>query len=393
MTQTHTADAATEALSDSEMKQRLRSPLKLAENQPSRWQDYPGDGVDFFTAANAILEADAADGARQDVGIARLDSWAFGPAPDATAALATIPEPGREHRMVPLRAHAFSQLCQRVGVPVSYVKKLPGRLQIALLNHGIQNESSDNANLLRLADGECRAVLTDKYAPFDNHVVVDVLSETLQKAGMLHDVRVRSVSFGPTASMRLTIPGSDVVLDNPNKVGDIVEVGLDLLNGELGNRSVSVGPVTWRLVCLNGMRRADRSAVTRISHVGDTERLRESFRDGVPSALAAAQGMGDTMQQALDVMVDDLLNEFDGLASAFGLHKAEVKDVAADVLAERQIALPSDTSDWADAFARAGEVTAFDVANGITHVAQSRPTDRRLEMEEGAYAYLQRRTR
>ena len=32
-------------------------------------------------------------------------------------------------------------------------------------------------------------------------------------------------------------------------------------------------------------------------------------------------------------------------------------------------------------------MTVYDVANGITHVAQSRPTDRRIEMEEAGYTF------
>lgn len=364
-------------------------PLRLADNQPERWESFPGEGITFYEAASKILEADAKDGERQDLGISRIDDWAFGPAPDGTAALATIPAPGRERRLVPLRKHAFSQLCERAGAPSSYIAKLPAKLQMACVNHGMQN-AKQNGNLLRLAGGEARAVLSDRYAPFDNHLVIDVLERTLKAAGMLDEARVRSIAYGPTASLRITLPGDDIVVENPTKVGDIVEVGLDLLNGEIGNRAVSITPVTWRLVCLNGLRSKTANETTRLNHIGDEKRLAEAFSDGVPAALAASRGMRQRMVRAVDMMVDDILGEFEGLA-AFGLGKQDARDIARDVMAERSLALPEDTNEWGAVFEQVRDVTVYDVVNGVTHMAQQKGIDRRLELEEAADSYLRRR--
>jgi hypothetical protein len=375
----------------------LNKPLILADDQREEWITFDGDGVTFDAAAKRILDADAKDGERIDQGIAALNTWAFGPAPSTTegravAALATIPAPGREPRMVPLRAHAFSQLCSRVGAPAPYIAKLPAKLQMACVNHGLQADQDGGSKLLRMAGGEARAILSSRYAPLDNALVIEIMRTTLREAGMLADVRVRSVALGATASMRLTLPGDDMVVANPAKVGDIVEVGFDLLNGEIGNRSISVAPMVWRLVCLNGMRSCDRGLQQKLRHVGSSERLIEAFRDAVPSALGAARGMRTKMVAAVDMLVDNLLGEFAGLA-AFGLTVPDRRDVARDVMAERTIALPEDTKSWGDIMAAAPPASVYDVLNGMTHVAQSRGTDRRLEMEEAASAYLDRRIR
>jgi len=368
-----------------------RQSLRTHGNQPEKWTDFK-EPVTFYEAASQILEADAKDGERVDVGIARLDTYAFGPLPDGTAALATIPAPGRDRRVFPLRDHAFSQLCERAGAPAGYIKKLPGHIQMACVNHGIQAFAKQNGNTLRLAGGEARALLSDRYAALDNHMVIEVLERTLRAAGMLDDVRVRSISTGPTASMRLTLPGEGIVVANPRKVGDIIETGLDMLNGEIGNRSVLLSPSTYRLICLNGMRAWNREWATRLNHVGDAQRLVEAFQDAVPTALAASRGMRDQMAKAVDILVDDILAEFDGLR-AFGLSAAETRDVARDVMAERSLALPEDTNGWGDVMAQVRDISAYDVLNGVTHVAQSKGTDRRLEMEEAAGHYLDRAVR
>jgi hypothetical protein len=98
------------------------------------------------------------------------------------------------------------------------------------------------------------------------------------------------------------------------------------------------------------------------------------------------------MAKAVDRLVDDLLSEFDSLR-AFGLTANESRDVARDVMADRSLALPTDTSEWGKIFANVHTVSAYDVMNGVTYLAQGRGTDRRLELEEAASAYLYKATK
>lgn len=367
-----------------------KDPLRLLDDEHERWVDFGKEGVSFDDAAEVIIEAAKKDGERNDLGIARLDTYAFGPGPNGVAALATIPAPGREQKLVPLRSHAFRQLCERAGAPSQYISKLPAKLQMANVNFGMQNLAKQNGNLLRTAGGEGRALLSDRYAALDNHLVLDVMRKTLVASGMLGDVRVRSVACGPTCSLRMTFPEHALVVKNSPRVGDVVEFGFDLLNGEIGNRSVSIAALLYQLVCLNGMRRADKQHSTRLNHVGDPARLAEAFADAVPATFAAAQGLRGKMEQAVDHLIDDVLGEFDTL-KAFGLSATDTRDVARDVMNERNVALPENTNEWGEALASIADVTAYDVMNGVTHVAQRKGTDRRLEMEEAASSYLLRR--
>ncbi|MCP4204242.1 MAG: DUF945 domain-containing protein [bacterium] len=366
-------------------------PMKVLADEPERWHNFR-EPVSFDEAAEMIAKAAVKDGSREDFGIASLKGYVLGPRRDGVASLVTAPNTGREHREIPLRSHAFGQLCGRLGAPASYVRGLPTKLQMACLNYGIQNRADDAGNLVRMAGGEARAMLSHGargYAPLDNDLVVETLRGSLQRSGLLGETRVRSVALGRTCSLRLTFPEHDAVVKHSRKVNDIVEVGLDVLNGEVGNRSVSITPLAWRLVCLNGMRRADRSVSTRLRHVGDPARLRESFQDAVPLAIAASRGLQERMNKAVDQMIDGALDEILGL-TRFGLSKAETRDVARDVMAEQRIALPSDTKEWGDILADV-DISAFDVLNGVTHIAQAKGTDRRVEMEEAAAQYLYRR--
>lgn len=367
-----------------------RQPLKLIPDHEERWINFKDkDGVTFDAAADEVLNSAHRDGLRTDFGVSDLATWFFGPMPDGTAAITPAPVPGRAQPLIPLRQHAFRQLCTRAGAPSGYIEKLPAKLQIACVNHGMQRGDADGkAATVRLAGGSARAIVSDRYAALDDERVLDVMRSTLVRAGKLDDCRVRAVAVGPTTALRLVFPEHSAIVRSP-QLNDIVEVGLDITNGEVGNRSISLTPSTFRLVCLNGMRRQHKDVASRLRHTGDPNRLLEAFADALPVALAGGQQLRAKMAQAVDNVIDDVLAEFEGL-SAFGLRAHEVRDVTR--AAFPGLALPADTSSWgATLEALNNNVSQYDVANALTHYAQTRDTDRRLDIEETAAQYLYRR--
>jgi len=360
-----------------------REPLRLVPDQGEHWINY-SKPVSFDEAAQTIIRAATVDGDRLDLGVGDLSTWFFGPLPDGTAAITPAPVPGRQQHLVPLRTHAFRQLCARTGAPSSYVEKLPAKLQIALVNHGLRATAEDGrAATLRLAGGSARAIVSDRYAALDDERVLEVLRNTLRAAGRLDEAQVRAVSVGTTTALRMTFPEHTATIARSRQVGDIVETGLDIVNGEIGNRFLSFTPSTWRLACLNGMRRQTKEVASRLRHTGDPNRLLEAFTDALPVALAGGVQLRERMARSVDNLIDDVLGEFAGL-SAFGLRAAEIRDVTRDALP----ALPASTDHWAEMVADVRDLSQYDVANAITHFAQSRPVDRRIELEEAASAYL-----
>jgi hypothetical protein len=366
--------------------------LTVLSDQPARWAPHGKDPLTWDQARERVAAADAADGARSDLAIGDLSAWVVGPRADGVACLTPIPMPGRPNPgLIPMRKSAFRHLVASLpGKPTAdYLLQLPAKLATANISVGLQRLDPDNTSkLLRLAGGEARALASEKYAPLDNDLVLDTTERVLRAMGMLRDVRVTDLAVGPTLALRVVLPGEAVAV----RKGDVIQHGLDIGNGETLTRSVSVCPVTYRLVCLNGMRRWETGAAKRWSHVGDPERLRQAFTDAVPVALAEAKGLRDSMRTAVDRLVDDALGEIEGL-SAFGFGVNETRAIARDLFADRGLALPAATDAWADAIATAGPVSVFDVANAITHTAQTRNVDDRLAYEEAGGAYLLRRTR
>lgn len=365
--------------------------MTVLPDQPERWTASGRDPLTWDQARERVAEADRADGARTDLAIGDLTAWAFGPREDGVACITPIPIPGRPNPgLIPLRKGAWRHLASAIGAPADFVLGLPPKLASAVVSTALQRLNPDESSkLLRLAGGEARAIASERYAPLDNAMVLDTAEATLRAMGMLRDVRVTDLAVGQTLALRIVLPGEAT----PVKAGDVIQTGVDLTNGECLNRSVGIAPSTYRLVCLNGMRRWENGIAKRWSHVGDPRRLAEAFRDHLPVAIAEGRGLRDMMRESLTALVDDALGEIEGL-SAFGFGVAETRAVARDLFAGRGLALPKATETWAETIRGSEPVSVFEVANAITHTAQAQThVDDRLAWEERAGSYLARRTR
>jgi hypothetical protein len=144
----------------------MPAPLTPRPDQRERWIAHR-EPVDFEEAAQLVLDAHVEDGERDDIVAHDLRSWAFGSSDGRTMQLAPVPLPGRPHSPpIAMRDLAFSQLAQRIGAPAQYLKGLPGKLQIACVNYGMTEERQ--SALLRLAGGEVRAIVSDRYAAIEH---------------------------------------------------------------------------------------------------------------------------------------------------------------------------------------------------------------------------------
>jgi hypothetical protein len=342
-------------------------------DQANRWAAFGDSALPFDVAANIVLDSHAKDGARSDVVTASLGKWMFGTADGTTMQIAPIPLPGRDHgEALALRDHAFQQLCARLGAPAPYIRELPGKLQIAAVNWGLAKHR--DAAMLRLSRGEVRALVSDRYVPLDDGLLLELVGSCLESAGLRNGARVRAVATGMHTVLRLTLPGEGVAVHR----GDVIEYGIDIANSELGLRSVQVTPITYRLLCTNGLRGWSTNESFRARHIGNPQRLREHLRDAIPVALASARGDLARWSRAVDVLIDNALEEVE-LLRGFGLSRAETQSVV------QQLSSGGHTPTAA---------TLFDMTNAITAVAREhREASSRLRLEEIGHRYLVNRTK
>lgn len=364
----------------------ITNPLVPRRDAREDWVSHKNP-VPFDTAARLVLAAHKADGERRDIITADLRTWAFGTSTGTTAELAEIPIPGRAaSEPLLLRDLAFSQLCTKLGVPTAYVRELPAKLQAANLNYALATHQE--SAMLRLAGDHIRAIVSERYTAVDDDVLLELVAESLDKAGLKNAAMVRSTAVGTQTLMRITLPSEGIAV----KKDDVIEYGIDLGNSELGLRSVHITPVTYRLVCTNGARAWQREGCSRFRHIGDPMRLRELLRDAIPAALAEARGDLVRWKRAVDRYIDDALEEIEGLR-AFGIAGTDARDVTR-ALATDLAVLPSKSTSFDDIAAAVSHrrASVFEVANAITAAARDRGTAARLTLEEAGHRYLSRRT-
>lgn len=364
----------------------IHAPLKVADDMAANWHRFR-EPVSIDTACAHVLARANEDGERHDEHVGNLGAWAVIPHADHLA-LAPLPVPGARVRgPYHLRNRAFSQLCAKIDAPAPYLKKLPAKLQLAALNWGASR--SDGEALLRLAGGEARAMVSGRYEILDDRDVMGALTDSFVAMGLMRSAKVQSVATGNTLAMRVTFPSEQVEIQE----GDSFQHGLDITNGECGNRAVGIDAISYRLVCTNGMRAWKRDAKVRFRHVGNNGKLGQAFRDAIPEVLAEARGQLDQWRRAVDFMVDDALGDIESLRQYGSTVNKSTTQGIARVFAANTLQLPPNSSvaSVTDALNETPRTRVYDVANAVTEYAQTQTVDTRLELETLANRYLTRK--
>jgi hypothetical protein len=151
------------------------------------------------------------------------------------------------------------QLASKLDIPKKYYDKISGVPGLREHNVNTLLSTLDSKYTVRTVNGVARAVLSDRYLPVDNFMVLNEVMPVLMgfpgaeiKTSTLTDKRMyMQIVFPHTAK--------EIVK------GDMVQYGLTLSNSEVGLGAVKVESTIWRLICANGM--IGKSIVNR-KHVG-----------------------------------------------------------------------------------------------------------------------------
>lgn len=366
--------------------------ILVAKDQEDHWYGQQSAGnedgriTSLDDAIEHVLEKHLLDGERRDIKVADLDKWVFGLL-DGVAIIAAL---GPEHsadRDCLLRHTAFGHLCARAKAPPGYLRSVPTRYSVPVLNWGLKHRSEGTA-LIRLAGEEARAIVSQRYTALDDSTALPQLRAGLDAANLLDSVTARVVATGLTTVVRLGIEGDAIAIPGTD---EIAEIALDYTNGEVGNRAVALSPSVY----LRSRGLATRSARNglRLRHLGGSaDKLAEDFRSAVPEVLANSRKLRDQIAKAVDRAIADLVGEADKLRS-FGLSIAEARDVVRQVAQGAGVTLPHDTAEWEEPINSVANVRAYDVFVAITALGEGRSIDRRLDLEEAAAKYLARATK
>ena len=270
-----------------------------------------------------------------------------------------------------LNDFAMAQAFNRVGIPVRYGKKMFEEQPSLIADHFNHWASQDgNGVLLRTRGDVIRGFLSEKYTTLDNKDVIESLDEVLN--GFDNTELVHSYIDDKRTNIRMTFPALTADFGKAsNGASDILKVGIDIDNSEVGASSLRVVPMVLRLVCTNGMRSWQRDGEAfsqRHIHLTSDE-LFGRMSDAISHAVQAGDGVIKSLNESRRMKVR---SPFDAIKKL-----AEEATYSGDFMDKVQ-----------QSYSIEPDPSLYGVVNAFTRASQSLNNERRVEVEQFAGGLL-----
>lgn len=160
----------------------------------------------------------------------------------------------------PMLDHAKSQLASRLEIPSRWVQdldKCPVELREKVFNWKFENEEEVDL-FLRLKGGNLRAVLSEKFTPFDHADLFGAVYNALEMNDMVPRVQVAKSHVGDTMAAYLVWQGVDFDDSGNGPMGDGggsggLKPAVYISNSEIGTGASRIHGGLYRDFCTNGM--------------------------------------------------------------------------------------------------------------------------------------------
>lgn len=293
-----------------------------------------------------------------------------------------------------LRPVAHQQMGSVLGIPKNYYDRmLVEAPDLLVKNVNVWLAKQPAKKLVRTLDGEVRAILSDSYRPLDN---MDLAEAVLPK---LHKLEAEVVSGDVTEArfyLKAVTPKIQAVLDKiqpgnhtiVGQKGDIIQAGVVISNSEVGQGSLRVEAMTYRLVCLNG---AIHESAIRKAHLGRGSRGQDAIEDAreffrTETRIADDRAFFLKVQDTVGAMFDQ--TRFN--ARILQYQETQARPIVADVVevvevtAKRLQLNEQERGSVLQHLIRGGDLSQFGLANAVTRAAQDDAVtyDRSYEMEK-----------
>jgi len=278
----------------------------------------------------------------------------------------------------PIRPIAHDQIGARVGIPSKYYDRmLADAPELLATNVNTWFRQKPEPRMIRTLGGDARAFLSNQYNRIENEEIANTVLPILAR---IPGARVISSEVTERRLYLQVVTPKTLAV----KVGDEVQAGVIISNSEVGQGAVSVQPLIYRLVCLNGLvvpdgkfranhvgRRVEEGSLAQITYADDTRAADDravllKLRDHVEAAVN-------------EVAFAQRVERFTALASS----REIVSPAKAIGLLAKKLDLSENEGDSIlSSLAKGGDLSAWGVVNAVTHQAHSATDyDRSVEWE------------
>ena len=274
---------------------------------------------------------------------------------------------------------ARRQLAEKLGIPYAYFERMREH-EPRLLDDNVNTwlQSEPDRRMLRTLDGNVRAVLSDRYRRLDNF---DLAESVLPILRQLPEVIFESVELTETKMYLKCITPRLTFEVAP---GDVVQAGVVISNSEVGQGTLSVQPLLFRLICRNGLIAADRSL--RKTHVGRSLSTEDEavvvYQDDTLKAddKAFFLKVRDVVQAAVSEAT--FVQTAQKLQRTMGVRLTGDPVKSVEVLAQRYTLNDEERSGVLRHLIEDGHLSGYGLVNAVTHYSQAVDDyDRATELE------------
>lgn len=281
---------------------------------------------------------------------------------------------------------AHRQIGTHLKIPAAYYDRmLESYPELLAQNVNAWLHREPTSRMIRTMSGTARAFLSNRYRRLDN---LEVAQAVLPIIGEMQGVHFESCEV---TESRMYLKVVNTRLQAEVTPGDIVQAGIIISNSEVGQGSVCVQPLVYRLVCSNGM--VINDAQTRRNHVGRVNNSTENFLLYSDETLAADDKafmlkLQDTVRAAVD---EARFSQVIGMMQDAKQAVMETKDIPGVVrLASREFYITDEESTGVLQHLIEGkDLTLYGLTNAITRHSQDVESyDRATELEGIGYNVL-----
>lgn len=289
-----------------------------------------------------------------------------------------------DHESFRVNDIAHRQFGQYLKIPAPYYDRMRNEFPDLLASNvnGWLAKEPENRRMLRTLDGTARAFLSDRYRRIDNY---EVAQTVLPIIGNIDGASVESCEL-TESKMYIKVVNQRITAEISK--GDIVQAGIVITNSEVGQGSVSVKPLIYRLVCLNGMIAED--GAIRKYHVGRSNEADDNFniyRDETIEAddKAFMMKIEDAVTAAVDQACFAKIVERLRESTEAKIVPASVPKVV-ELTAKEYSITQNESEGILGHLIAGGDLSLYGLANAVTRHAQDVESyDRATELEATGY--------
>ena len=283
---------------------------------------------------------------------------------------------------------AHNQIGTKLKIPATFYDRCRTN-HPDLLAHTVNTlfQREPSRQMIRTLDGRARAFLSDRYRPIDNDAIAEAVLPIIAEW----------FSCGATVeSCELTDKKMYLKVVNPRietevVPGDIVQSGIVISNSEVGHGSVSCMPMVYRLICKNGMIRAD--AGQRRIHVGRINEADSNFilyRDETIEMddKAFVMKLQDIVRSTADAVHFDKIVQTMREAAGAKITSSDIPSVV-QVVTKSHGLNETESESVLNHLIRGEDLSLYGLSNAFTRTAHDVPSyDRSTELEMIGYDVL-----